>query len=396
MGVCVSKECVDIDFVDDGIETSFVMMNTSNMEDSDLKQQQYEIGAYFTNWSIYARKFTPDMIPVAQLNTIYYAFFKPADDGHINLSDPWADTQIWTDWSDPHANDKIWGCLGKFRQLKQSHHFDLICSVGGWSFSSTFSATAASSTKRTTFADDCKSIIDKYGFDGIDLDWEFPGAPGATQDYSPEDPQNLALLLEDVRKAIGNSKLSICLSVGQDKYSLLDFTQLNALVDSYTVMAYDISGTWSKTASHQSALQDVIGALKDMRDRYGLDLSKVNLGMPVYGRVFDGCTELGQHYDVSKKMKRPGQWEAAIWDYKAFPSNCVFKFDDKAQASYAVVPGECLITYDSIEVLKLKCEQVKQLGLKGVFFWEVSADESSPQSSLVAAASASLNISDKA
>jgi chitinase len=38
-----------------------------------------------------------------------------------------------------------------------------------------FSSIAASATKRTNFAHGCCELIRTYQFDGIDIDWEYPG-----------------------------------------------------------------------------------------------------------------------------------------------------------------------------------------------------------------------------
>lgn len=50
-------------------------------------------------------------------------------------------------------------------------------SIGGWDFNNegstynTFSKLAASKANQATFFDSLLSFLDKYGFDGVDLDW---------------------------------------------------------------------------------------------------------------------------------------------------------------------------------------------------------------------------------
>ena len=45
-------------------------------------------------------------------------------------------------------------------------------SIGGWSLSDPFPAMANSEVSREKFADNCVKLIEEYGFDGIDIDWE--------------------------------------------------------------------------------------------------------------------------------------------------------------------------------------------------------------------------------
>ena len=64
-------------------------------------------------------------------------------------------------------------------------------SVGGWSFTdpgatqTAFSNMASSSGSRATFINGLMKFMSTYGFDGVDIDWEYPGADdrgGSKQD----------------------------------------------------------------------------------------------------------------------------------------------------------------------------------------------------------------------
>jgi chitinase len=86
----------------------------------------------------------------------------------------------------------------------------LFVSLGGWTFSDNDTATqpvfgkiARSSSNRDKFASNLLKFLDTYGYDGVDLDWEYPGAPdrGGKED----DTKNYVLLVETLRKAFDNS-----------------------------------------------------------------------------------------------------------------------------------------------------------------------------------------------
>ena len=48
-------------------------------------------------------------------------------------------------------------------------------SLGGWTLSDPFPAMAASAEARANFAKNCVKLIEEYDFDGLDIDWEYPG-----------------------------------------------------------------------------------------------------------------------------------------------------------------------------------------------------------------------------
>jgi chitinase len=59
---------------------------------------------------------------------------------------------------------------------------------------------AANETSRLNFARNCRDLIVEYDFDGIDIDWEYPGY--ADHGGTPGDTENFNLLLGDVRAAL--------------------------------------------------------------------------------------------------------------------------------------------------------------------------------------------------
>lgn len=89
----------------------------------------------------------------------------------------------------------------KLRQ--QNPALNVLLSVGGWGARG-FSGAAASKEARAVFIKSAQEIVDKYGLDGIDVDWEYPvnGAWGQV-DSQPADRDNFTLLLKALRQAMG-------------------------------------------------------------------------------------------------------------------------------------------------------------------------------------------------
>ena len=134
---------------------------------------------YYTGWSAY-KGYTPAKVPAAYLTHLNYAFAKiDPKTQKIALADPAQDRKNFA----------------ALRQLKQSHpHLKTLISVGGWDYSTYFSDVAASAAGREAFAQSCLAFILEHGFDGVDIDWEYPVSGGlAGNSNRPQDKQNFTL-----------------------------------------------------------------------------------------------------------------------------------------------------------------------------------------------------------
>jgi chitinase len=132
-----------------------------------------------------------------------------------------------------------------------------VLSIGGWTWSTDFSTIAASSAARDKFAQDCVMYVQTYGFDGVDLDWEYPSLGGLPSNkYSPDDGKNYVLLLKTIREAFNKLPnadkliISIAAPAGLDKLAALDISGMAQYLDILNIMSYDFRGGWSSTTGH--------------------------------------------------------------------------------------------------------------------------------------------------
>lgn len=72
--------------------------------------------------------------------------------------------------------------------------------IGGWGTKADgFSQMARDKTKREAFTEECKDIIDTFGLDGVDIDWEYPTSSSSGIVSSSSDTQNFTLMMRDIR-----------------------------------------------------------------------------------------------------------------------------------------------------------------------------------------------------
>ena len=143
-----------------------------------------KIVAYFVEWGVYQRDYHVADIPAEKLTHINYAFANVSDAGECILYDSYAAIDKFYP-GDSWDNGAMRGSFNQLQLLKQAHpHLKTLISVGGWTLSGKFPAVAATAQGRETFARSCR-VYATYGFDGIDIDWEYPVSGGLT-DGTPE------------------------------------------------------------------------------------------------------------------------------------------------------------------------------------------------------------------
>lgn len=149
------------------------------------------------------------------------------------------------------------------------------------------------------------------------------------------------------------------------------------------MQAYDYAGGWDKTTGHAANLypslsnppstpyntQSVVTAYLAA----GVPASKLNLGMPLYGRSFTSTTGLGQPYNGVGK----GSWEAGIYDFKDMPlAGHNEYYDAEAGATYSFNNETgMLISYDTLDMALRKTDFITRNRLGGAMWWEASGDK---------------------
>ncbi|KAF2640323.1 glycoside hydrolase [Massarina eburnea CBS 473.64] len=249
----------------------------------------------------YCNQMRPQDIDSTGYTHLYYAFSSIDPKSYAVVAVDPADVALYTEFT-----------------ALRSRGLQTWIAVGGYDFSNegdthkTWSKLCANSRNRAVFIRSLQDFMAKYGFQGVDLDWEYPVAPerGGTE----QDTENFVLLVKEMRFAFGMD-YGISVTLAPDYWYLryFDAKAMERSVDFFGFMAYDLHGYWDKDVKTLGA---IIRGQADIRDIANdvvplwfaeLDPSKINLGIALYGRGYTvndtSCNTLGCPF---KGASKPG------------------------------------------------------------------------------------------
>lgn len=333
------------------------------------------VAGYYSSWSAYSG-YTPDKINASKIDVIHYAFAGIGSDYRITAGDTAVDYANFT----------------KLNAIKKNRpHLKTLISVGGWGNSSRFSAMAMTDYNRNIFAKSCVNFIKQYGFDGADIDWEYPVSGGCAG--RPEDKVNFTLLMKKLREelnaqALLDGRYYYLTFAGGASNSFIGNVQTDQLanyVDYAVDMTYDLHGPWDSRADlnaplytpTESSPQYKISADSSLKLwlNAGFPADKLVMGIPFYGYVYDGAgSENGGLYQNFTSAQAAG-YDRIASSYLNNPTFTKF-FHPVGQVPYLYGSGK-FISYDDPDSIAKKARYAAQKGLRGISAWELGYDKAS-------------------
>ncbi|MBB6547743.1 glycosyl hydrolase family 18 protein [Nonomuraea rubra] len=427
---------------------------TVKVTTADLVENGYARVGYFVQWGIYGRQYFVRNLDTtgaaAKLTHINYAFANIDPQNLTCLQGVTKGTS--TDPQDPNQGDgagdaeadygrpfsaaqsvdgvadtgweKLRGNFNQLKKLKAKHpHLKVLISLGGWTYSKYFSDVAATDAARKKFVASCIDIYIKGNlpayngaggpgtaagvFDGIDLDWEWPGAEGHPGNHvSPADKANNTLLIAEFRRQLD----ALTATTGR-RYQLTAFTpadpakiaagwdlpEVAKSLDIFNVQGYDFHGAGSDNSwepnrtGHQGNLHldpdspyDPDFSVEKAVDVYlqaGVHPRKMTIGLAYYGRGWQRVADGGRYGEWQQAGgAAPGQFqeEAGTRGYTnllAMVPGCTVRHDEQAVATYCFTgDGGQWWTFDDAWSIGKKAAWLRSKGLLGAMIWEMSGD----------------------
>lgn len=378
------------------------LKDTVKHTDVDVAPICKQIIGYYPSWQMYKRGglVVPATVDYEKYTILNYSFFAPDSLGYLKGTDAWADSILLRgtiDWG-TSTND-FYYYFPNTSLIDYAHTWGVkvMVSIGGWTLSENFPKIAADPVKRARFASECVRSLREYKFDGIDIDWEYPGY--AEHKGGPDDKQNFTLLMQSIRDSIDaygkkiryKFLLTAALGANKSNFEFIEWEKVSVTLDYMNLMTYDYNGTWSPDANHLAALYEpskgwggsLDGSLKLLMEKYSVPVEKINLGAAFYGRSLlmagpgedvystnhlhktDSITYITdegmpQYYDILLKMK-----------------NFEKRWDDVAKAPYLIgTPGKryTFVSYDDEQSIRLKSEYVMKKEAAGLIIWDITGD----------------------
>jgi chitinase len=327
---------------------------------------------YYPYWV--ANRFPPTAIDFKSFTHICHAFLMSDKDGKLVVDE---------------------GSVPSLALTEAAHKagVKVLLSLGGANSNAYFNAQ--SQAAQDAFVKGTLEWVEKYGYDGLDLDWEHPESAENTASYLVM-AKNLRKGLAALGKKTGKTYLFTAAVPEGDWYGKwYDGPALLELMDFLNIMTYDYAGPWHQVATHNAPLK------ASPRDPYGGAVSKaldywtlkkgwpkerLNLGLPCYGRGADVSAP------YAALVKGAPRSKVEYLDYKDIPAlieaGWTRSWEAEVQAPWLSSPGKtAVLAYDDPESMALKAAWARASGMGGIFFWDINADRFDDGSSpLVAAA----------
>lgn len=324
----------------------------------------------------------PGDVDVQKLTRINYAF--------ANIKGG----KIVTGYPNDAAN---FATLNAMKKLNPS--LKVVVSVGGWLWSGKFSGTMLTEHSRKVFIDSVVAFVEKYNLDGLDIDWEYPALPGATNHFRPEDTKDYTAVLRELRERFNQEEkklhrqlyLSVATGGESDFLAHTEMGEVQKYVDTVNLMSYDyheptpgsVTGFNAPLYTNPSDPKPVSAdASVRAYETAGVPASKIVLGVPFYGHAWSDVPDV--NHGLFQRGKPAPNAFTKYGDIVAnlinpmTPDNGYLRYWDPVSKVPYLYNAEkrIFISYDDPESMALKAQYAVDHKLGGMMFWDYSGDPS--------------------
>jgi len=316
--------------------------------------------------------------------------------------------------------------IPEFVAAAHENNVSVSISIGGWTGSRYMSTAVGSAKNRTVFVKTLSDFVNKYKFDGIEFDWEYPGKQAiGCNIVSPQDTANFLLLLTQLRKFKATSGLILTVaapgtpfvnSTGLPSTSISGFARE---LDYIKIMNYDVWGPWTSVLGPNSPLNDscapgpyqlgsAVTAVAAWK-KAGMPLNQIVLGVATYGYGYSVAPSDAMHgtdLAVYPNFNATNPPAGDAWADQAGPDVCGvqtgagstydfwglvvggfldtegkpaknihYRFDNCSQTAYVYDPSKHIeVSFDDVAAFTAKGKFIKESSLRGFSLWEAGGD----------------------
>ena len=243
----------------------------------------------------------------------------------------------------------------------QTKGIKILISVGGYKNSDVFPSVSKDEIKRQRFATSVTEFMTKYSFDGIDIDWEFKVCSDTT---------NYVDLVSATRNQNQGTLIGVTIFRRPERMACIEYETLNTLVDYYSLLSYQYSGSFStltgfNTPLHRPRREPCFLNIENsliVLLRLGVPREKLMIGLAFYGQKFEGTEGINELFDKAEYI-----------DFKDISNVGSAQHDPNAEAAY-IQTGTTLITFDDVYSIGSKCDYIIGEGYTGAMIWELGGD----------------------
>lgn len=349
--------------------------------------EQRKVIGYFPEWGVYEAHeyFTPEKIDFSQLTHLNYGF-AVVKNGEVGIHDTYKAPEL----------------LRQLDKMTEEAGVTNMISVGGWnnSLEGVFEAATATDAGVDKLANSMLAFMLEWGFDGIDVDWEYPDTDAEKAQFTKLMQSLRSKLDAQGKKDDKYYQLSAAVTTNHNNIAFINPAVTTPLMDSVNVMAYDFHGAFDAITGHNAPLRanrqdadqkfNTTAAMKEYAETYNVPKNKLMVGIPYYGRGW-GNVEPTEIIPGLPGLFAPGSatvqgaWDDAgqftgtnpwyVLKEKLANGGFTRYWDSESRVPYMYnASTKELLTYDDPQSIREKVDFINNEGYGGAIVWDLSGD----------------------
>jgi len=237
-----------------------------------------------------------------------------------------------------------------------------------------FSTASSTIDNINKFSDNVISLINKYGFDGVDIDWECP-----TSNEASNFVNMIEVLSKKVKQNNPDHLLTAAIGGGKWQPPRYNLDESHKYLDYINLMTYSMvssnglfqNALYKSTKGYTLTSCSIAESIA-IYDSYNVPRSKILVGIAFYGIKQEGIDGVGTGNVRGKSISFRDIYDNYILNKD--PS--IQKYDEESESAYIYdETTKTFISYDNERSIKRKCEYVNTIGLAGIMYWQDGHDK---------------------